>query len=301
MGKSRKPKQEERFFEQDLSQTEDKPGKVFIIHLLMEKKCKMPEQEAMTAIMNKHLGETECFSYSEKSAGFCPKKYKVHSEKKNVDLSPQLMIMGCSKIKQPVMDVFASSQLWDCEDGEEILDECGYQVMATDMLASVLNYKDRAEMLVEYVEALIEMFPSCRAVVFETSKKMITREAIMECTMPKESRFIHYAVNVRFFSIQGSDDKIVDTLGMSALFLPDLQYHFNGMHHDFVVEHAYNLLSYIYDNENPIESEDHVDGIEDGEMSPNVQWKVRYENSLVQPARMVIDVDMGEYAAGIRD
>ncbi|WP_235900832.1 DUF4261 domain-containing protein [Inconstantimicrobium porci] len=35
---------------------------------------------------------------------------------------------------------------------------------------------------------------------------------------------------------------------MSTLYLPDVQYHFHGVDPNWVVNHAYNLLSYIYDN-----------------------------------------------------
>ena len=58
-------------------------------------------------------------------------------------------------------------------------------------------------------------------------------------------RFIRYAVNVRFFTIQGSDDMLVDTLGMNTLFLPDLQYHFRGLDPNWIVNHAYNVASYL--------------------------------------------------------
>ena len=54
---------------------------------------------------------------------------------------------------------------------------------------------------------------------------MLTRDRIVNCNVPFESRFIFYAVNVRFFNIQGTNDMMVDTLGMNTLFLPDLQYH----------------------------------------------------------------------------
>lgn len=62
----------------------------------------------------------------------------------------------------------------------------------------------------------------------------------------------------------------------------------------------YNVLSYIFDNENPIKSNDHIDGIKYGRMSQDVQWNVQYENSLIQLIREVIDINMGEYASGSR-
>lgn len=293
-------KNEERVFQQDLNSDAEKPGMIFFIRLLMEEKCEMPDKQLMSEIMNKHLGDTDCFSYSDETAGFAAKKYKIHFSKDNAEAYPMLMITGCSKIKKPILDDFEISQLWDCPNGAEILDNCTYSVNATDMLAAGLDASDRAEMLVDYIEALVEMFPSCKAVIFETSKKMFTRENIVNCTVPKKHRFIYYAVNVRFFNIQGGRDKLVDTLGMSTLFMPDLQYHFHDMEPDAIVNHAFNMLTYIFEKNNPIKPNDNIDGVKDGKMSMEVQWKVRYENSLIQPSREVIDVNMGEYAAGNR-
>ena len=43
---------------------------------------------------------------------------------------------------------------------------------------------------------------------------------------------------------------LVDTLGMSLLFLPDLQYHFRGLDPNLMVNHAYNTASYLLINDN---------------------------------------------------
>lgn len=42
---------------------------------------------------------------------------------------------------------------------------------------------------------------------------------------------------------------MVDTLGMSTLFYPDLQYHFHGMNPDEIVNHAYSVLYYIFEHD----------------------------------------------------
>ena len=87
---------------------------------------------------------------------------------------------------------------------------------------------------------------------------------------------------------------------MSTLFLPDLQYHFHDVNPNEVVNHAYNVLSYIFDEDNPIKSGDTIDGLLNGHMRPEVQWTIQYEESLIQPVRTVIDINMGEYASGNR-
>ena len=99
-------------------------------------------------------------------------------------------------------------------------------------------------------------------------------------------RFIRFGVNVRFFNIQDTEDMLIDTVGMSTLFLPDLQYHFHGMDPNWVVNHAYNVASYILEYDDPIKDGETVDGVEDGQMSREVQWKCQYEDALIQPARL---------------
>ena len=93
---------------------------------------------------------------------------------------------------------------------------------------------------------------------------------------------------------------LIDTVGMSTLFLPDLQYHFHDMDPNWVVNHAYNVASYILANDNPIQDGETVDGVENGQMSREFQWKCQYEDALIQPPRGVLDINMGDYASGKR-
>ena len=105
---------------------------------------------------------------------------------------------------------------------------------------------------------------------------------------------------VRFFNIEGTEDMLIDTVGMSTLFLPDLQYHFHGMDPNWVVNHAYNAASYILEHDNPIEDGETIDGVADGQMCREIQWKCQYEDALIQPPRGVLDINMGNYASGGR-
>ena len=69
---------------------------------------------------------------------------------------------------------------------------------------------------------------------------------------------------------------------------------------NWVVNHAYNLASYILANDNPIQDGETVDGVEGGQMSRNLQWKCQYEDALIQPSRGVLDIHMGPFASGQR-
>lgn len=259
----------------------------------------MPDKSLMTSIMEKYFGDIECFCHDEKTAGFAIKKYPI--EFKDAVVSPMLMVMGCHEAKDYQIDELTRSQMWDCPDSQEILEKCKYQVVAVDMMGNGLNYKQRAEMLMDYMEALLEIYPTLEAIQFQTSGKMFSKKQLLNCQIPREDRFIYYAVNVRFFNIQNTNDKIVDTLGMSILGLPDLQYHFHDLDINEVVNHAYNTASYIFENANSIKDGDSIDGLENGRISMNVKWKCQYELSLIQPSREVIDIYTNEYAAGNRN
>lgn len=153
----------------------------------------------------------------------------------------------------------------------------------------------------DYLEALAELFPTCEAFFFSGSGKLFEAEEIRCNQIEGPDRFIRYAVNVRFFTIEGSEDMLVDTLGMNILFLPDLQYHFHSLDPNWVVNHAYNVASYLLTSGNEIDSGETVDGIKDGDMDSNIQWKCQYEDALIQPKRPVLDINTGEYAAGNRE
>ena len=129
--------------------------------------------------------------------------------------------------------------------------------------------------------------------------KLIPADLVRNRTVAGLDRYIRYIVNARFFNISGSNDALVDTLGMTLLYLEDLQYHFHGMDPNWVVTHAYNIASYILENRRPIKDGDTIDGVsDDGNLDQNLQWKCRFEDALIQPGRPVLNIHMGKYAAG---
>lgn len=290
---------DKKMFEQDLSK-EEQPGSVFIVKLLFKEAPKLPEKDRLTEVIKKHVGNSNCFWYDEKGAGVDAADYVCHF--KDADVPPQLMITSPTSFDGNEFDEFDRSQLWDCPDKDRILSECKYQIIATDMLAAALPAKERANLDMDFAEALVELYSDCEAIYFLNSGKLFSASEVRNHNIPKEDRFIRFAVNARFFTIQNSNDMIVDTLGMSVLFLPDLQYHFHGMNPDVVVNHAYCIASYILNSGNTIEDGDTVDSAgENGKFSREIMWRCKYEDSLIQPKRLVIDVFMNQYAAGKRE
>lgn len=277
-----------------------RPGGVFMMQLLMKEHCDMPSAERMDEVLAKYLGRVEAVGSRRVSAGYAAWDYQAQFKDGKVPV--QLMVSECNEFAADRIDEMKRSQMWDCgEERDRILSECKYHVLAHDMLGGGLPSKVRANMLMDYLEALLELYPACEAVYFINSGKLIPADEIRKKELTGLKRFIRFAVNVRFFNIMNTNDSVVDTLGLSLLFIEDIQYHFHDMDPNWVVNHAYNMASYLLEGDAPIKNGDTIDGIREGRIVQDIQWKCHFEDALIEPMRVVLDVCMGGYAAGGRN
>ena len=290
----------DQVFRQDLDDKKVRqPGGPYLIQMLFKEPVETPDKDQMISVMEKHIGAVECFCHDKTMAGFGALDHIA--EFKDGKCPVQLMVMKCDRFEGKGFDAFLLSQMWDCqEDRERILRECRYQVTAVDMLAAALPTLERANLDADFLDALAELYPTCEAFYFQNCGKLFSAGDVRSHQIEGADRFIRFGVNVRFFNIEGTRDKLIDTVGMSTLFLPDLQYHFHDMDPNWVVNHAYNVASYILEHDNPIQNGETIDGVADGRMSQEIRWKCQYEDALIQPPREVLDINMGRYASGRR-
>ena len=88
----------------------------------------------------------------------------------------------------------------------------------------------------------------------------------------------------------------MDTLGLAALGLPDLQCHFRDLIPGEVAALLKNAGYYIFENGDVIENGHTLEGITAGS-----RWRCQHEESMLKPSRVVLDLDPGPtHAAGNR-
>lgn len=311
MGLFKKKKQPERTPEKQESPLDEmdpsiRPGGVFMVQLLMKERCETPSLERMTEVLERHIGKVDAAKPTDDMAASMKDIALFaaldHIAKFSNSQGPvQVSVMPCDTFHPETIDEMTRSQMWDClQDRDRILSECKYCVFANDILTGALDPLERANFDMDYLEALLELFPTCEAVYSLNTGKLVLADVIRSKTVSGLDRFIRYIVNARFFNIQNSNDSIVDTLGMSLLYIEDLQYHFHGMDPNWVVMHAYNIASYVLENRRPIKDGDTIDGVTDGRIDQSLQWKCHFEDAIVKPGRPVLDIHMGQYAAGNR-
>ena len=71
--------------------------------------------------------------------------------------------------------------MWDCiQDRDRILSECKYCVFANDILCVALPPLERAGFDMDFLEALLELYPTCETVYFLNSGKLMLEDAILQ-------------------------------------------------------------------------------------------------------------------------
>jgi hypothetical protein len=188
-------------------------------------------------------------------------------------------------------------QSWGFPKAREGLEACKITFLVTDLLASALEYRTRLMLFQNALAAVLAIVP-CQGIHWQRSQQVVEPvrflSALEERTAPNP---FAGAINVRFFKISDrGGEMLMDTLGLSALGLCDVQCHFRGIEPNVMARFMANLAVYLFDHGDVINDGHTVEGIK-----PGSKWKCQHEQALAPPARIVLDVNPGApHAAGNR-
>ncbi|MDR0480608.1 MAG: DUF4261 domain-containing protein [Gallionellaceae bacterium] len=271
--------------------------------LLFEKKVELPPSKAFYEKLKQRGYETNAeweSSDAEMRLFYLPQYTVDFTDAKGVPY--QLMLTSCSQVEKPRGDALVRSQFWQTPNGAELLDASPWQIFISDFMSSTHPAKVRAQIVSDWLEIALELFPDCKAVWFEGSQNVMTAESLRDNPYQGINRIFHGAVNARFFRVDGTEDMVVDTLGLHVFGVPDVQLHFHDLDPNHVVRLATNIGIYQLENDAPIKDGETIDGMDaDGDYQPNTRWHCQHEVSLIAPKREVLDINAGEFAAGKRN
>lgn len=179
-------------------------------------------------------------------------------------------------------------QSWQTPNASEIVSRTKYKVLLTDIMASGLEPNER-HFIFSNALRILTKHSNCIGVANKLTQQIIDADEIKNNSDP-----LLGFINIRFFNA-GEEGLLMDSLGLAALGLYDIQCHFVELDPNEVSSQLYNIAYYIFNEDPDFENGHTVAGI-NGE-----SWKVQYENSLAAPHRDVLDLNPGaEYAAGNR-
>lgn len=186
-------------------------------------------------------------------------------------------------------------QSWDCDEAEELLSGITSLPLLSELMSQGLEPSVRLELFHGVLQAVVEQTQP-KALVFKHSQQILSPRLYLDsCDQPPILR--PGALNVRFFNISNSDgDMLMDTRGLSEIGLHDVQCHYRQIEPDAVARVLFNVGCYIVEQGAIIESGQTIDGHE-----PDSTWLCQFEDALVDPERVLLDLDPGEpFAAGGR-
>lgn len=198
--------------------------------------------------------------------GVVPAQYLITPRQKPLDL----------QLLQP-----AIRQSWAFPEAPLVLAGCRHSLVVSDYLCSGLAYPTRLKLFQGIVRAAIEAV-ACRAVHWVTAQHILPPEAYLN-QLPSQGDLTG-ALHVRLFQVTGSEtDHLVDTVGLWAFGLPDVECRFQGLDPTQVANHVYGVAAYIFEKGDVIQEGHTVTGV-----PSTVRWTCRRRESTATPDRQVL-------------
>ena len=168
-------------------------------------------------------------------------------------------------------------------------------VFVSELMSSLLPYRERLALFQRVLGGVLEIVPTL-AINWRPTQQLVDPLAYLKALDSGGSAlFFAGAVNVRFFNIENSNgDMLMDTLGLAALGLPDLQCHFRQLEPAEVSAVLHNTALYVFENGDAIEDGHTIDG-----HTRWSKWRCQHELALVEPKREVIDLNPGKDLAAV--
>ena len=222
----------------------------------------------------------------------------AHEDHPNqLGIAAQTLVAIADKPIQQASFKDAIRQSWSFAEATQTIAGAHASILVTDLMASGLKYADRLSLFHGALAGVLAAV-SCRAIHWQSSQCIVNPAAFLEAFEQQPSAlFFAGALNVRLFNISSNPGEcVMDTLGLAALGLPDIQCHFHGLDKAKMARLLYNLGWYIFESGDVIADGQTIDGL-----TPGSRWICQHEESIVAPNRIVLDLNPGVgFAAGQR-
>jgi hypothetical protein len=188
-------------------------------------------------------------------------------------------------------------QTWNWPAARATVARAKARLLVTDMMA---RWTPHAERLRIFQQTLLAVVRALRpiAIHWVPAAKLVDPAAFEAAMSGNDDERIAVGLNVRLFNIEGGgDDMVMDSMGLAFLYLPDLQVHFQKLDPTAVAQHLYNVALYVFQKGDVVQDGHTIPGL-----SPDQKWKCQHEASLLDPKRVVLDLNPGPpFAAGNRE
>jgi hypothetical protein len=198
---------------------------------------------------------------------------------KDARLPAQSLVVETEHPVEPARYEKALQQSWGFPEARTAVASCRANLIFMEMMSRALPYRERISLFQNALAAVLETIPCVAVYWWPTLQVIDPQQYLSNFDDPVQPRFLLGSLNVRLFNIEGSGGEMVmDSLGLAALGLPDLQCHFRALDCNAIAQLLHNLALYLFDNGDVIDDGHTVDGIRPGE-----RWCCQHEMALIEP------------------
>ena len=143
------------------------------------------------------------------------------------------------------------TQNYNWEGGVEIVRSCNYEIILSELMTRTMDYKDRVACFQKFVASIIFALQP-NAVWLSLSDRIMDPSHFMQYYLKNDCKNLSSLLNVRLFNLDdGSNDTIMDTLGLHGLGLHDLEIRFGTDYNPpDMASLLFNYGNYIFENGN---------------------------------------------------
>jgi hypothetical protein len=186
-------------------------------------------------------------------------------------------------VAHPAAVQAAAAQTWDWPEASAVAAQARATVVVEVEPAAAL---DRARSLRVAQAAVGAAFPLCEVVAVHwlPSERLVSPERWQE-SLAHGGAPADHAINVRLFRVAGgrAGEGVMDTLGLGAFGLPDLECHFHGLDLGLVAQLLFAYAEYLFEKGDVLDADSLVRGTASHE-----EWECERGEASVAPPRPVV-------------
>jgi hypothetical protein len=258
------------------------PGCPYIVKLLYAEPFAL-DAAALHAHLRDAVGDVDLMTAKPDQAVFMAKDAGVTLP--NGRRAPVMLAVSRAEIG----DLDASlSQSWDWPLARDVVSRARHALLVHDMMTLGLERKARLDLYDRFLRVVLGAAKPL-AMHWMASERVVEPDSYLD-TSEGMDRLAKGYVNVRLFRVEGRSpgECVMDTLGLAAFALPDLQCHFKGLDPSAVAAVLFNYAGYVFDKGDALADGNAVEGT-----VPGSKWRCRHEKALVRPDRVVVDFHPG--------
>ncbi len=212
---------------------------------------------------------------------------------------PLTLLFAVAQAPERARVTGALAQSWSWPEAALAVDATGGALMVADWNAGSLDRMQRLMLFENVLVSVLRRYPPL-AIHWQPTQQFVDPLAFLKAFDEAGGLvLLPGAINVRMFRFEretakqtplASDEEeiFMDTLGLAALGLRDLQCHFRGLDPQAVSRVLYNTSLYLFERGPVIDEGDTIPGI-----PPERRWMCRARRSWSLPDRDVLDLEPG--------